>query len=259
MSTIRDTLSSSYYDKNDWESFSNAQKNSSAFLSGVSLSTDSSGEISLADYAMIKNGSYRKLTKAYYAKQKAENNSGTRDSSQRLTKTASDATALSKAAASLRSDSLWQKKEVTTKDEMTGEEKTSMEYDRKAIAKAVKAFVDSYNSVVEDAGKSYTKDILRNASWMTKTTSVSEGLLKKVGITIGKGNKLEIDDEELEKADISTLKTLFSGHNSYASKLQAKGDAITNAASRAGSVYTKSGSYSNTLSGIVPSGIDEKE
>ncbi len=36
-------------------------------------------------------------------------------------------------------------------------------------------------------------------------------LLLKVGITIGKGNKLELDEDALKKANISTLKSLLMG------------------------------------------------
>ena len=94
---------------------------------------------------------------------------------------------------------------------------------------------------------------------MTKTTSVSENLLARAGITVGKGNKLELDEDELKKADISTLKSLFTGHNSYASKMQYRANNMIHAASSAGAVYTSSGSYSSALSSIVSTKIDTKE
>ncbi|MBR6475011.1 MAG: flagellar filament capping protein FliD [Lachnospiraceae bacterium] len=94
---------------------------------------------------------------------------------------------------------------------------------------------------------------------MTKTTFVSEGMLAKVGITIGSGNKLELDEDKLKEADISTLKTLFTGHNSYADKIVSKGNAIAMAASNAGGTYTSSGTYSSALSQVVSSKIDTKE
>ena len=51
-------------------------------------------------------------------------------------------------------------------------------------------------------------------------TDKTSHLLSKIGITIGKGNKLELDEDELKKADISSLKTIFTGYNSFAGKTE---------------------------------------
>jgi flagellar capping protein FliD len=128
-------------------------------------------------------------------------------------------------------DSLWEKKTKTEKDETTGEEKETSDYDWDAITKAVKSFIEDYNDTVEEAGESNTKGVLRNAAWMTSITSKNSNLLSKVGITIGKGNKLELDEDTLKESDISTLKTLFTGYNSYASQIQQKASSISNATS----------------------------
>ncbi len=114
--------------------------------------------------------------------------------------------------------SLWGKKKIKKKDEKTGEETEVEDYDWDAITKKVKSFIDDYNDVVKEAGESNTKDVLRNASWMTGMTDKTSHLLSKIGITIGKGNKLELDEDELKKADISSLKTVFTGYNSFAGK-----------------------------------------
>ena len=53
--------------------------------------------------------------------------------------------------------------------------------------------------MVEQAGNSETKNVLRNAAWMTSITEKAGNLLSKAGITIGKGNKLEFDEEGLKK------------------------------------------------------------
>ena len=103
------------------------------------------------------------------------------------------------------------------------------------------------------------RGVLQNAAWMTQFTSKSEKLLNKVGITVGSGNKLELDEEKLKTADISTLKTLFTGYNSFADKIMTKGNAIAMAAANAGGTYTNKGSYSSALSQLVSSKIDTKE
>lgn len=250
MATISDYISNSYYDSS---STSSTNSNSNLFLSGLSVSSDSSS-FDLSDYAAIKNGSYGKLLKAYYAQQEAGSESG--DTTQKLTLMSSTASALSQSAKALMEDSLWEKKTTKTTDETTGEEKETTDYDWDAIVKAVKAFVEDYNDTIEEAGESSTTGVLRNASWMTGITSSNANLLAKVGITVGAGNKLELDEDALREADISTLKTLFSGQNSCASQIQQKADSISNAAARAGGTYTSSGTYTSALSSLVSTKVD---
>ena len=230
----------------------------SALLGGT---TNSSGNL-LSDYASIKNGSYGKLMKAYYAKVDAENASSG-DSAQKLTLLRSSADSLKKSAEALTDSSLWEKKKITKTNEETGEEIKVEDYDWDAITKAVKSFIEDYNSVIEAAGESETKNVLRNAAWMTSITDKAENLLSQVGITIGKGNKLELDEDALKKANITTLKSLFTGYGSFADKISQKAGCISNVAANAaasvkGATYTSSGSYSNTLSSLLSSTIDEK-
>ena len=202
------------------------------------MQTQSTGSaFSLSDYAAIKNGSYGKLLKAYYAQQDAEKASSGGDSVQKSTLMKSGADALKKSADALNNDELWEKKKIKKKDEKTGEEIEVEDYDWDAITKAVKSFVEDYNDVVEQAGDSNSKDVLRNAVWLTGITESNENMLSKIGITVGKGNKLELDEEALKKADISTFKTLFTGHNSFADKVSMKANSISNAAARSSGTY----------------------
>ena len=224
--------------------------------------TNSSSNL-LSDYASIKNGSYGKLMKAYYAKMDADNASLTGDSAQKLTLMRSSADSLKKSADALNNSSLWEKKKITKTDEKTGEENEIEDYDWDAITKAVKSFVEDYNSIVEAAGKSDTKNVLRNAAWMTGIADKAQNLLSQVGITIGKGNKLELDEDALKKANITTLKSLFTGYGSFADKISQKAGIISNvaanaAASAKGATYTSSGGYSNTLSSLFSGTVDKK-
>ena len=56
----------------DYTSKYNSNVDFSALFSGTSDSSSVGNTNMLSDYAAIKNGSYRKLMKAYYAKQDAE-------------------------------------------------------------------------------------------------------------------------------------------------------------------------------------------
>lgn len=229
-----------------------------SYLFGGTQTPVTSGGFSLTDYASIKNGSYGKLVKAYYAKQDAEKAASSGDSVQKSTMMKTGADALKKSADALNNDELWEKKKINKKDEKTGEEIEVEDYDWEAITKAVKSFVEDYNDVVEQAGNSNSKDVLRNAVWMTGITEANENMLSKIGITVGKGNKMELDEDMLKKADISSLKTLFTGHNSYANKVSMKASSLSNAAARSSGTYKSNGTYNNALSELVSKKVDEE-
>lgn len=242
---------------NDYTSKYNVNTDYS-LLFGGSPTVSSGGTFSLSDYASIKNGSYGKLLKAYYVQEDAQKVYLNQDSVQKSTMIKSGADALKKSADALMNDSLWEKKKVTKKDETTGEETESEEYDWETITKTVKAFIADYNDVIEQAGESNSKQVLRNAVWMTGTTEANENVLSKIGITVGKGNKMELDEEKLKKADIGTLKTLFTGHNSFASKVSMKANSISNAAAWSSGTYKSNGTYNNSLSELVSGKVDEE-
>lgn len=229
---------------------------SSLFFSEAGEKADST--FSLADYASIKNGSYGKLLKNYYAKQDAGKLSQKGDTSQRLVLLRTSADALKRSADALSKSSLWEKKKIKKKDEKTGEETEVEDYDRDAIAKAVKAFAEDYNDMVEEAGKSDTKGVLRNAAWMTSMVDKTKSLLAKAGITIGKGNKLEIDEEILKEADINTLKSLFTGQGSLADKVSRKANGINIAAVPANGTYNRYGARSNAFSELTAGKVDKE-
>ena len=229
-----------------------------SYLFGGTQTAYASGTFSLSDYASIKNGSYGKLLKAYYAKQDAEKAASGVDSVQKSTLMKTGADALKKSADDLNNDELWEKKKNKKKDEKTGEEIEIEDYDWEVITKAVKLFVEDYNDVVEQAGNSNAKDVLRNAVRMTGIVESNENMLSKIGITVSKGNKLELDEEALKKADISSFKTLFTGHNSFADKVSMKANSISNAAARYSGTYKSNGTYNNTLSELVSKKVDEE-
>lgn len=218
----------------------------------------------LSDYASIKNGSYGRMMKAYCARQEAEKALVPGDTVQKLTLMGTGADSLKKSAEALSDPALWEKKKITKRDEETGEETETEDYDWDAITKAVKAFVTDYNSVVEQAGNSDTPNVLRNAVWMTQMTDKTQNLLSKIGIHVGKGNKLELDEEGLKKANINTLKSTFAGHGSFAGHVSQKAGSISRAASSAAAAaktkgtYTRNGNYADPLSKWFSGAVDEK-
>ena len=242
---------------NDYTSKYNTNVDYSYFF-GATQSVTSGASFSLTDYMAIKNGSYGKLIKAYYAQQDAEKAAGKGDSVQKSTLLKTGADALKKSAEALNNDALWEKKVIKKKDEQTGKEVEVEDFDWNAITKAVKSFVEDYNDVLEHAGESNAKDVLRNAVWLTGMVESNETMLSKIGITVGKGNKMELDEDALKEADIKSFKILFTGHNSLADKISMKANSISNAAARTSGTYKSNGTYSNALSELVSKKVDEE-
>lgn len=234
----------------------NNQNSYSPFFGG------STGGINLSDYATIKNGSYSKLMKAYYGKglsSEAESVLGKKPTGSSVDSAAVN-TSIKTAAANLDKDakalmatgkdSLFVKKDITTKDDQ-GNEKTVSDYDKDAIYKAVSSFADSYNKIVDAAGKSNNDKILQSGSNMVTQTALNERLLSSVGISVGEDNKLSVDEEKFKKANMETVKTLFNGVGSFAGNVQAKASYMNmyaqQDASKASGTYGANASYTGAL------------
>lgn len=228
---------------------------------------------SLGDYASIRSGTYKKLMKSYYANNKAgsattKGSNAIADLKQKawdqkvteankgLKTVRENADALATSAAKLTqtgSTSLFNKTDITTTDAATGEKVTTKDYDRDAIAKAVNSFVSDYNAAVESGASSTDANIVRNTQYMTKMTDIFKNSLADVGITIGKDNKLSVDESKLKSADINTVKQVFNGKSSYASLAAGRASDISSAATKAmttsaSATYGSTGRYNNLLS-----------
>lgn len=213
----------------------------------------------LGDYAMIKNGTYKKLLNAYYTKKSGESTDETEESKEKksektkLMQTKSQAEALKSAADDLKSGKIFE--EITDED-------GKVTYNTEEIAKKVKSFVSAYNDMLDASSEVDTKSVLRKTLWMIGNTKSNSTLLDKVGISIGKDNKLSVDEEKLKKADISSLKVLFSGKGSLADKVSSKASEIGNLANSAlkniknsGSAYTNTGDYKDISTSTLYDGL----
>lgn len=223
----------------------------STLFGNLSTSSSSNTTSILSDYASIKNGSYGKLLKSYYAKLDSEDSSSAKptDSNSRIqTLTERDsAKALKESAKALYdSEELFEKKEIKDKDG-----KVTMDYDTDAIYKAVSDFVKDYNSTVEAVGDSSNTSVLNTGSNMVSLTSAMAKSLSKVGITVGSGNKLTIDEETFKSADMNNIKTLFEGSGSFAYRVGSSASSIVNSAASqianlSGSIYNGTGAYGSS-------------
>ncbi len=223
----------------------------SVFFGGSS--SNSSTGVDLTSYMSIKNGSYRKLLKGYYGSQKQEAKSPVGDSGDKLTRIRSTADSLKKKADVLSSDKLWATEEI--EDETSGRKKEVFS-NPEAIVKAVKDFADSYNQAIDAAYNSKTKSVLRSGEWLDTMTEKHGRLLNEVGITVGADGKLSVNEEELKKANITTMKSLFQGIDSYAVKVSAKAAGLSNAAATKEATYSADGTWIKSISTVAESRIN---
>lgn len=228
---------------------SSSSKNNLANLTN-SLFGGSSGGM-LGDYAMIKSGTYKKLLTAYYKMQESDSDKTSTDKTTKKEQTSEEtnkylavknqATDLKASADALNDYALY--KGTTGEDGKTT-------YDRDGIKNAVKSFVSDYNSLIGASSKVDSTSMLSKTLGMIKQTNSNQKMLNKVGITIGKDNKLILDEEKLASADISEISSLFKGSGSYGNMISSKASEIARQAnssaysSTRASSYSQSGSYS---------------
>lgn len=248
----------------------NSYLNSNFFSSmlGSSSTTSGFGSLysSLADYAALKNGSYGKLVKAYYAQESGDDTStkststtSTKTSTvseatkKTLTETKTKADALKTSAGTLMDvgkQSLFTKVDVT--DEETGE--TTQQYDTDKIYEAVKQFVSDYNALIADVGNSSNTSIARKGITLTGEVTTRKDMLEDIGITINADNTLTIDEEKFKEADMRDVKDLFNGSHSLGAKVYQKAVEINNLATSAASsssTYSNSATYVASYTGML--------
>ncbi len=199
---------------------------SSLFSSlGTSSSSSSSSDglygINLSDYASIKNGSYGKLMKSYYAlddenttkDKKSKNDTDDTDATIRSIKSASDDLKDSAAA-------LYSSKSLYEKD-------ANGEYDMEAIYEKVNAFIEDYNFMIESVGSAETESIANAGANLVNATTNNIDMLSKMGISVsGSDFTLSIDKEKFMESNIADIKSMFSGVGSFAYQVGAKASRI---------------------------------
>jgi len=220
-----------------------------------------------SDYSAVKNGSYKKLLNAYYSKVEGSREATMEKFSQKVTKEESSDTksseknvlkAVKSKADSLGlsssnlvnrgADSIFEKKRVEKVDEKTGEKTVSFEYDREKIKKAVSQFVSDYNSVLDKAADTDSTKVMSKTIDMINNTNIYKGSLAKIGINIGEDNKLTIDEEKFDEANLTSVKSLFNDENSLGQRTLQKSLQISSEATKAqlnASLYTNKGSYNS--------------
>lgn len=243
-------------------SFGNNSSSSGIFGTQSLYSAFSSIDISIL--TSIRNGSYGKALRTYYANTEGSTTSSSSTISSLYKDTDSTDTASQKlnaasvkntasdvvdSASALKKTSLWEKKSVT--DEQGN---TTQEYDKDAIYKAVSQFVSDYNALIDSTADSDDNSVLRTASTMVNYTNANKELLNDLGITIKSDNKLSIDEKTFKESSMTMAKSAFAGSGSYGQTISKNASSIYSAAVSqlakldSATTYSSAGQYSYTTS-----------
>lgn len=218
----------------------------SALLGGGSSSSGDGMSTLLTDYASIKNGSYGKMMKSYYAKVKEEEEADGTSASSSKTK---EKDAASASAA---------RKFYETASAMNGLNYSADNMDE--LYDKVSAFVKDYNSLITSASKSNNASVKAQADALNDYTYQNYKLFAKVGITMNSDRTLSIDEETFRKVNektgatnVPTLTTLFKGMGSFADKAADRASKIYRLAGEGEAVTSSKAKYAGSMGSSVSS------
>lgn len=213
--------------------------------------------INLSDYASIKNGSYGKLLKAYYAETEGST---------------SDTNSLVKNAASKYSDKEEKVKKQNLNDiqssanELGSSAAALMERGSKSVFKnkdmeevytAVSEFTKDYNALLDKVEDTKSSAVTKVAEKLSDVMEGYEEQLKEMGITIGEDQKLTIDKKTFVASDVDKAKELWNGSSSLSYLASIRAASVSNTAygeNNASSLYTMNGTYAAQTVGSVING-----
>lgn len=241
---------------------SNKQDYSYLFQS-LSSSSGGMGNLNfLSDYASIRNGSYGKLLKTYYAKKQDSGTEGSSKQSRsgdvldrileqkknpKVSKDVQEANAnLTTGLSTMRTSVSALQNSQTYTDTANGRSAEDK------VASAVKDYVSDYNNVLKAARGSTLTNKTAYVANMMSSAAANADKLSEIGVTVNRDGTLSLSTEKLKETDISKVQELFSTDDimSYgsviASRLQfagaASGAGTTGAASDTGTNNTVSSS-----------------
>lgn len=194
----------------------------SSFFQGLSGGSSLGNLNYLSDYAMLKNGSYGKLLKAYYG------TTGSRSTSASETKTSSG---------SVLDRILEEKKHpVVSKETQEANEKlttlipgmksavSALQNDKTytdadgvsastKVAAAMKDYVAQYNELVSTAKNSTLLNKTAHVAGMMQVTASRADQLAQIGVTVNGDGTLQLDEAALKQVDTAKVQELFAGDN----------------------------------------------
>jgi hypothetical protein len=239
-----------------------AKQDYSALFSSLSTSKSSDAMTNLSwlsEYSSVKNGSYGKLMKAYYASDpsKASSTSG------KTQKTSSDvlSSITSHKTATVDQKTSAYSKVTAAADAVqkavTGVAEADLANEDKRKA-AVSSYVKEYNNLLDTTSAVSNSSIDNRMTNLKATTTGKSSDLEKIGITVGKDGKLSLDEEKLASADEKDIKKLFEGNGSYgysATVSAAMVQSNANYAANSNSTYNSTGDYTGVTGSLFTGSV----
>lgn len=216
----------------------------SSLLSGAGSGSSGGfdGSSLLTDYAAIKNGSYGKMMKSYYAKLKTEEGEEDEKTSASKTKKVKDSSSASAASALYKSAS----KLGTLNYDDHSEENVQK------ITDAVSSFIKDYNSLMKSGAKSDNSTVQKQTDALYNSYYSNYKLFAKIGITTNSDRTLSLDEDSFKKGftddsgRAGTVKTLFGGIGSFADKAVDRASRIYRAAGDGEAVTSSKAKYAGS-------------
>ena len=223
-----------------------SSQNYSSLFSSIGSSAGSNW---LGDYAMIKNGSYGRLMKAYYSDALSSSSSTSTSSKKSNTSNVLDkileekrnpkvSKEAQKANANLTAGLSSLKTSVSTlQNDKTYTDTANGQSAADKVVSAVKSYVEEYNNVVTAAKDSTLTNKTAYVANMMRTTSANADKLAEIGVTVNSNGTIELNEAKLKTAGVSKVQELFSSKDimSYgstvASRLQYAGASSSTSAS----------------------------
>ena len=223
-----------------------SSQNYSSLFSSIGSSAGSNW---LGDYAMIKNGSYGRLMKAYYADSNSSSSSTSTSSKKSNTSNVLDkileekrnpkvSKEAQKANANLTAGLSSLKTSVSTlQNDKTYTDTANGQSAADKVVSAMKSYVEEYNNVVTAAKDSTLTNKTAYVANMMRATSANADKLAEIGVTVNSNGTIDLNEAKLKTAGVSKVQELFSSKDimSYgstvASRLQYAGASSSTSAS----------------------------
>ena len=211
------------------------QQDYSYLFQSLSSSSGGMGNLNfLSDYASIKNGSYGKLMKTYYAKAQDSGTTGSSSKSRsndvlerileekknpKVSKDVQEANAnLTTGLSSLKNSVSALQNSKTYTDTENGQSATSK------VVSAVKDYVSNYNDVLKAARGSTLTNKTAYVANMMSSTAANADKLSEIGVIVNRDGTLTLSEDKLKATDVSKVQELFSSDDimSYGSVIASR-------------------------------------
>lgn len=229
----------------------------------------------LADYATIKNGSYGKLMKAYYAEAKSSSSGTTSTGKKSNSSNVLDKILEEKRNPKVSKEAQKANAELTTGLSYLKNSVSALQSDKTytdtangssatdKVVSAMKSYVANYNDVVNSAKNSTLANKTAYVANVMNTSAANADKLAEIGITVNSNGTLELNEAKLKEAGVSKVQEMFSAKDitSYgstvASRLQFAGAASSSSAADSTTSSTAASSASSLKADSKTLGSDE--